>query len=267
MGAFLLFVSGATVLSIIGGFLNGLSFSGVYRVGLTHLTGATTLAGITMVKPEANPHNSAFYWMLILVYCFGSCVAGMIVGGSRTKWGGRQSVVLTIETGVVWLAVILLPEITNLSAACIAVASGLQNGATANLEQIVLRTANVTGTVVDIGVAFGQCLLEGFSKHRWKLALWIPSFLGFWIGAVWGTLAFQGIGNHSLIVAAALLTILSIISWAISLILRHRRRKERSGTSHHKLQGDTSFSARPPVSNSTLHVGLMPTNKEENATL
>ena len=189
-------------------------------------------------------HPASFWWMLILTYASGSCIAGMIVGGSRRKWGGLQATVITLQAISLWLAYILSPHSFDAAASFICVASGLQNGSTGNLDVIVLRTANVTGSVVDIGLAFGQCLREGFAKHRWKLGLWVPCVLFFWIGAMCGAVSWVQQGDNALVPPASVVTGIALASWAFAYVSRQKKLRR---------QASMDFSPHSPTTSSYHH--------------
>lgn len=222
---FAVVVMGICVLAFIGGFLNGLSVAGVFRIGLTHLTGTTTLAGVTLGSPSSNKRPARFFFALIGSYGIGAFLAGLIVGGTRSKWRGRQALTLTIEAAALWLAYILLAttDLVYEPAWLICAACGMQNASTSNLKLIVVRTTNVTGTVVDAFLAIAQCLREGWHEHSWKLAIWFPCLTAFWFGALCGTWAWVDVGIHSAIFPACMITLVAAGTWVRAILLKRAR--------------------------------------------
>jgi len=217
---FLLVVLGASVLSLIGGYMNGMSLGGMFGVGITHLTGPTTNAAVTLVNKSVHP--PAYFFEIIAGHALGATIAGYVVGQKRSRWRGKQAFVLTIEAVCLWITFFaeMLHELhgynLELGAFMVCVACGLQNGVTSNLEMITIRSTAVTGVVNDIFLSLGQCLREGFAKHRWKLLLWTPSFLSFWVGAMFGCLAWRHIGASGTAFPAVSITVLAILSWVIT---------------------------------------------------
>jgi len=132
---------------------------------------------------------------------------------------------LTIESLLLWLSYILLVK-TDLfyePAWLICAACGMQNASTSNLELIVIRTTNVTGTVVDAFLAIAQCIREGWSVHWWKLAIWFPCLTAFWFGALCGTWAWVDVGIHSTIVPACIITVAATATWVRAIYLKRTR--------------------------------------------
>lgn len=200
--------------------MNGMSLGGMFGVGITHLTGPTTNAAVTVINKSVHP--PAYFLEIIAGHALGATIAGYVVGQKRSRWRGKQALVLTIESLLLWVTVVA--EMTKeshgynleLGAFMICVACGLQNGVTSNLELITLRSTAVTGVVNDIFLSLGQCLREGFEKHRWKLLLWTPSYICFWVGAMMGTLGWDYLRGAAAIIPAVSITGLAAASWFVT---------------------------------------------------
>lgn len=200
--------------------MNGMSLGGMYNVGITHLTGVTTNSAVTIINPGKN--RPFYFFEIIGGHALGAMLSGLIVGPKRTRWRGRQAVVLTLESIALWMNYVVEVHYTNLEdhlklgAFLICLACGLQNGVTSNLELITIRSTAVTGVVNDIFLSIGQAMREGLSKHSWKLILWSPTYISFWIGAVLGTLGWNALGAKASLIPAAGITLLCLVTWIIT---------------------------------------------------
>jgi len=227
--------------------MNGMSLGGMFGVGITHLTGPTTNAAVTMINKSIHPPT--YFAEIIAGHALGATLAGFLVGQKRSRWRGKQALVLTIEALCLWVTFIaeLLKEShgynLELGAFMICVSCGLQNGVTSNLELITLRSTAVTGVVNDIFLSLGQCLREGFAKHRWKLMLWTPSYICFWLGAMFGTLGWDYLRGAAAFVPALSITILAMVSWWITWQAYYG--KERRTVTPEEQKEDTNVEMAP----------------------
>ncbi len=73
----------------------------------------------------------------------------------------------------------------------ISFAMGMQNSVTSNFTPMVVRTSHVSGTVLDIGLALGQCIRLRNLDNLWKVKFHLPNFLAFWVGALVGCIAYN----------------------------------------------------------------------------
>lgn len=81
----------AMVYSFNGGWINAVSFTGVWRTGLTHLTGSTTNSAIRLINtPKPGQFTAVDLLLFIFFFGFGAFVAGFIIGPSRLRWGRLQ---------------------------------------------------------------------------------------------------------------------------------------------------------------------------------
>lgn len=223
---FTLIVAFVTALSFNGGFINGVSISGFFGVGLTHLTGTTTKAAASMFVDTGHPWY--YYWWLILSYTAGATLCGLIVGDKRTKFRGRQASILAIEAAFLWVAyAFIVHDLKEYSQYLITFSCGLQNASTSTMLMAVIRTTNVTGTVVDFGLALGQCIRYGVKKYIWKVVLWFCCFMGFWLGGVLGTLGFQNHGMHIMAVPVVIATFFALLIGLRAFVITKRLISEK----------------------------------------
>ncbi len=79
----------------------------------------------------------------------------------------------------------------NTAGMAISFAMGMQNSVTSNFTPMVIRTSHVSGTVLDIGLALGQCIRMRNLDNFWKVKFHLPNYLAFWVGALVGCIAYN----------------------------------------------------------------------------
>ncbi len=228
-GQFIAIVAVATILSLVGGVLNGVALAGVFGTALTHLTGTTTRAATSLLMPPSPTLPPPYFWWAHLgAMTLGAFVASLILGRDRAKVRLRQTAILCLEALLLWL----VPAAVHHGLAgggvvagelLVAVACGMQNVVMSNLRYAKIRTTHVTGTMVDIGTALAFCITDGgCARHGWKLAVWCPTVFGFWLGALLGTAAYLYLREGALYLGPALVSLLAVA--AASWTFAHRRR-------------------------------------------
>jgi uncharacterized membrane protein YoaK (UPF0700 family) len=81
----------AMVFSLNGGYINAVSFAGVWRTGLTHLTGSTTNSAVRLINvPKVGQYTALDLGAFIVFFGLGAFVAGFILGPGRMRWGRLQ---------------------------------------------------------------------------------------------------------------------------------------------------------------------------------
>lgn len=191
-------------------------FLGLFLIGITHLTGITTNAGIHTVD---GTRPGEFYLLILSFFC-GSLIGGLILGKTRKKFRGRQAAVFLVEAAVLFIAYGWTREGGGFRGAyLVALAAGLQNTVTSNMSAVVLRTTHVTGAIVDIGMTIGQMISMGSLQYAWKLKLLVPAYVSFWLGTISGGQAFARIGVDGLLVAACAIGAIGVACclWALAV--------------------------------------------------
>lgn len=167
--------------------------------------------------PEGNYQwTASVLGTFIIAYTLGSTVAGYILPDGRFKWRGRQGMCFVFSSVSLYIAYALKSaEATQYEpsgAWFILFAAGVQSAVTSVLSGITIRTANVTGTACDIGIALGQTLAACDGRSLYKLYLWTPSLLCFIFGAMIGAAVWKEIETDSLLVAAVIHTLIALVS-------------------------------------------------------
>ena len=158
----------------------------------------------------------------------------------RYRWRGRQALTLLFESIFLLGAYICTKLSLTIGtqrdlginakwwgAIFITLAAGTQNSLTSNYTAIVVRSTHTTGLVVDIGIAIGQMIHTRSTKYMWKLQVWGPVLAGFILGAFFGTLVFNAIGEEALLVAIALILFLALATW-MDMAYKELRREDRN---------------------------------------
>lgn len=165
----------------------------------------------------------------------GAVVGGYILGDRRTKWRGRQGSALSLVSVLIWIAFSLLESGSDWHVAVLFIASAasLQNSTTSTLDIIQIRTANVTGTVIDMGLALGHSFRDGIPPHAWKLCLWVPVFCSFFCGACLGAASFNRFSYRAYIASGVFVSLCSIGTFVYACLDRRRHLVPSSLLSRH----------------------------------
>eukprot|EP00697_Spironema_sp_BW2_P016189 gnl/Spiro4/7321_TR3835_c0_g1_i1.p1 gnl/Spiro4/7321_TR3835_c0_g1~~gnl/Spiro4/7321_TR3835_c0_g1_i1.p1 ORF type:complete len:355 (+),score=106.10 gnl/Spiro4/7321_TR3835_c0_g1_i1:77-1066(+) len=195
---FVLVMCGAVVYAFAGGFINAMCIAGVYRTGLTHLTGSTTFSAVRLINPTTNNFNTAPLLLFILGFGIGALLTGLLVGPPRMWWGGLQGFCMLLQASNLLIGYYLAP--TQWGAFFVSIAMGVHNSTTSLFQfQIPLRTSHVSGAILDIGLTIGQSIHMREPVNVWRLGVHVPIFSGFWIGAVMGTVSFNAYAGDTLL--------------------------------------------------------------------
>eukprot|EP01103_Thecamoeba_quadrilineata_P008087 TRINITY_DN17874_c0_g1_i1.p1 TRINITY_DN17874_c0_g1~~TRINITY_DN17874_c0_g1_i1.p1 ORF type:complete len:253 (-),score=24.72 TRINITY_DN17874_c0_g1_i1:119-877(-) len=197
VAGFLSVMVGTCILCLNGGYINGVCVTGIFQTGLTHMTGLTTNSAKVLINP---PHEGQLpviaIFGFIISFLLGSLVVGIIIGPARLTWGPLQGFCILIEGLAILLGWYFSPD--PLGGMFISFSMGVQNGITSNFSALTIRTSHVSGTVLDIGMAIGQCLHLRNLDNFWKLKVHVPSYAFFWLGSLLGAMAFNVWGKNAL---------------------------------------------------------------------
>ncbi len=123
------------------------------------------------------------YALRVVAFVFGAAaLSGAIIGASTLQFGRRYGVVLSIESVLLFCAVPLLQQQSDVGLYLATCACGLQNAMASTYSGAVLRTTHMSGIVTDLGIFLGQRLRgNSIDMKRMRLyALLFASFLARW---------------------------------------------------------------------------------------
>lgn len=169
---------GGIVLAFIAGMINAVGFLGFRHQAVTHMTGTTSLLGVSAMAGDTA--SLLHFGAMLLAFVAGCAISGYVIGNSALKLGRRYGVALTIESAMLFIAVPLLHRHDDAGLWLAAAASGLQNAMAATYSGAVVRTSHVSGLVTDLGTFLGQWLRgDGADGRRVRLYLALfAAFLG-----------------------------------------------------------------------------------------
>lgn len=218
---FVIVMTCSFIWSFNGGWVNGVSYTGVWYAGLTHLTGSTTISAIRFINP-AKPGQYTHWDLLGFIFAWGlgAFFGASVLGVPRLRWGRLQGF-LALVHGLAILAGWYFAPIPEenymgvLGGIFVSFAMGLQNTITSMFSPFVLRTSHHSGTMLDIGIAIGQCVHARNLDNFWKLKIFVPNYLGFWFGALFGCIACNRMRADALIINAAFGIIVGVGTLAV----------------------------------------------------
>ncbi len=193
---------GAIALSCVAGMVNVVGFLGFEHQAITHLTGTTSQLGMALVQRDWR--NVGHLWGVLIAFCLGAVLSGLIVQDATLRLGRRYGVVLLLESLLLLAAIPLFKQQQIWGALAAAMACGLQNAMATTFSGAVVRTTHLSGMFTDLGIGLGH-LLRGLPLPMRRLTLSgliISGFLGGGIIGAWLFLRF----SYDALLAPALLT-------------------------------------------------------------
>jgi uncharacterized membrane protein YoaK (UPF0700 family) len=192
---------GFITLACIAGMVNAVGYLGFERQAVSHLSGTTTLLGIALGSGDRRA--AVELWGVMLAFCVGACISGLVIQDSTLRLGRRYGVALTIESGLLLLATALFVHKQIWGALCAATACGLQNAMITTYSGAVVRTTHLTGMFTDLGIGLGH-FLRGMPLPVRRLMLSALIITGFLAGGIFGTWLFRSLHYLALLIPAAL---------------------------------------------------------------
>lgn len=215
---------GAVTLAGVAGMVNVIGYLGFEHQAVSHLTGTTSLLGAALVLGRWQAVLQL--WGVLVAFCLGAAISGLIVQDSALQPGRRYGVVLVLEALMLAAAVPLFERQSLLGPWLAAMACGLQNAMVTTYSGAVVRTTHLSGMFTDLGIALGHAI-RGMPLPRRRLTLSALIITGFLGGGIAGTWLFQLFGYAALHVPA-------IVTGATGLLyllyrMRHRGEHGQSG--------------------------------------
>lgn len=192
---------GAITLACIGGMVNVVGYLGFEHQAVSHLTGTTSLLGAALARGDWRA--VAHLWGMLIAFCAGAMVSGLIIQDSTLRLGRRYGVVLAIEALLLLAAIPLFERERIWGALLAAMACGLQNAMVTTYSGAVVRTTHLSGMFTDLGIGLGH-LLRGMPLPMRRLTLSGMIITGFLAGGVIGAWLFSLLQYKALLAPAAL---------------------------------------------------------------
>ncbi|KRG86957.1 membrane protein [Stenotrophomonas daejeonensis] len=193
---------GAIALSCVAGMVNVVGFLGFEHQAITHLTGTTSQLGMALVQRDWR--NVGHLWGILIAFCLGATLSGLIVQDATLRLGRRYGVVLLLVSLLLLVSIPLFKQQQIWGALAAAMACGLQNAMATTFSGAVVRTTHLSGMFTDLGIGLGH-LLRGLPLPMKRLTLSGLIISGFLAGGVGGAWLFLHFGYDALL-APALLT-------------------------------------------------------------
>lgn len=192
---------GAVALAAVAGMVNVIGFLGFEHQAVSHLTGTTSLLGAALA--DGDLRAISHLWGLLIAFCLGAMLSGMIIQDSALKLGRRYGVVLVMEALLLLAATPLFERKLVWGALLAAMACGLQNAMVTTYSGAVVRTTHLSGMFTDLGIGLGH-LLRGMPLQKRRLMLSGFIISGFLAGSILGAWLFRHLLYNALLVPAAL---------------------------------------------------------------
>lgn len=200
-------------LAAIAGFINSVALL-VWAFPVGNLTALTTMAGMHSTFPLL--YQGRMIAAIVGGFFVGATVAGAVLAAAHTVTCRRHAVVLIAEATLLVAAAGIEHPIAR--AALAAGACGLQNAMSSSFPGTAIRTTHFTGTITDLALLVGRGSRHGIDKD--KAAVLTATVVLFVAGAAAGVLLGNRIGDHALILAAAVTVVL-----AAAITLHHRTQR------------------------------------------
>lgn len=193
---------GAVLLACVAGMVNVIGYLGFEHQAVSHLTGTTSLLGAALAQGDLRAVTHL--WGMLIAFCLGAMLSGLIIQDQTLKLGRRYGVVLTLEALLLVAAIPLFKQEQIWGALLAAVACGLQNAMVTTYSGAAVRTTHLSGMFTDLGIGLGH-LLRGMPLPVRRLTLSGLIISGFLGGGVLGACLYRHFGYDALL-APALLT-------------------------------------------------------------
>lgn len=201
---------GGVSLSAVAGMINAICFLGLSHQVVSHLTGPTSLLGTSLAT--GNWAYAGFVWGVLIAFCLGATVSGLVIQDSALKIGRRYGAVLLLESLLIIASIPLFEKSTIWAIWLAAGACGLQNAMATTSSGALLRTTHLTGMFTDLGIGLGHWI-RGLPLPLNRLTLSGMVISGFLAGSLAGTWLFRSMGYQGLWVPAAITGLAGFSYW------------------------------------------------------
>ncbi|BCE00238.1 YoaK family protein [Marinicellulosiphila megalodicopiae] len=181
---------------------------GFQHQAISHLSGTATLLGTNIFT--LNIADSLHLTAILLSFLIGSAISGFFIRDSGLKLDRRYSMMLCLESALLFGATLLLSSQNFYGHFLASAACGLQNALATTYTNAIIRTTHVTGIFTDLGIMFGR-FLKGEAFDKRKVSLFLLIIFGFILGGIAGAYLFYNFQFYALSVPAILCIILALI--------------------------------------------------------
>lgn len=197
-------------LASIAGAVNAIGLLGFKHQGVSHLTGTSTLLGLSLVNLDVA--ESTHLFLIMVSFMLGAALSGAIIDGAVLRLGRRYSVALLIEAALLLWAMVSLGRGSNSGHFLASAACGLQNGMVSTYSGAAIRTTHVSGLFTDLGTMLGA-RLRGHPIDTRKALLFVLLIVGFILGGSVGAYSYQHLQFTALVIPASAAITLAIVYW------------------------------------------------------
>ncbi|WP_045047331.1 YoaK family protein [Rouxiella chamberiensis] len=224
----------ALVLATTAGTLNAMAL-GAFGFFPSHMTGNTSQ--LSSEVSNTNLSDVIFLASIILAFVIGSVTSRMLaIGGIKNNIRTIFSLILLLE-GVLLICTSLF-EILFFShknnqeiIIFLAFLMGVHNSTSTQLSNGRVRSTHITGTLTDIGIAFGSVVATIFRRdpsrqmkaQRSQLITHLVTLLSFMIGGISGLLLYKEFGFNSMAAVGVFLVLVAISSIIVTILMAKKR--------------------------------------------
>lgn len=202
---------GSFLLALIAGATNAIGLLGFAHQSVSHLTGTSTLLGLSFLKGDLQA--LAHLVLILLSFVVGSAITGVIVRDTWLSLGRRYGVCLLIESALLFLAMMILNRGSDAGHLIASSACGVQNAMATSFSGAIIRTTHVSGLFTDLGLMLGR-YLRGVAPDLRRAQLYLILISGFVLGGTIGGQCFYSYHFYSLMLPASLALLLAVIYWS-----------------------------------------------------
>jgi uncharacterized membrane protein YoaK (UPF0700 family) len=192
----------------IAGAVNAIGLLGFKHQAVSHLTGTSTLLGLSLVNLDVE--ESTHLFLVMLSFMLGAALSGALIDNAVLRLGRRYSVALLIEAALLLMAMVSLGRGSNSGHFFASAACGLQNGMVSTYSGATIRTTHVSGLFTDLGTMFGA-RLRGHPLDTRKALLYLLLIAGFICGGSIGAYSYQHLQFTALAIPAGAAVALAIV--------------------------------------------------------